>query len=165
MFCNQDPQPKMNNLHQQRRTRNPWRRSENFRVRGGFSLIEIMVVVVIIALLAGLVGVSVSGYTDRARKTKAKADLSVIAGHIKSYYGDHGRYPDPSEGLAALVPDYMDQVVQDPWGGDYQYEYPGTEGEFDVICFGADGREGGEGKDADLTNWSAPGTPGSSDNP
>jgi len=125
------------------------------RRRRGFSLIEVMVVVVIIALLAGLVGISVAGYTDRGRVTKARADLATIAGAIKSYYGDHGRYPDPSEGLEVLVPDYIDQVLADPWGGAYQYEYPGADGEFDVICFGADGREGGEGTDADLTNWSA----------
>ena len=163
MFCNQDPRLKMNNLHQQRQTRNPRRWSEKFR--GGFSLIEVMVVVVIIALMAGVAGIAVPRYIDRARTAKAKADLSVISGHIKSYYGDHGRYPDPSEGLAALVPDYMDQMVQDPWGGDYQYEYPGTEGEFDVICFGADGREGGEGKDADLTNWSPGSAPAPGSNP
>lgn len=137
----------------------------NFRGRGGFSLIEIMVVVVIIALLAGAVGISVSGYTDRARVTKAKADLSTIAGHIQSYYGDHGKYPDPTEGLAVLVPQYMPQLIKDPWGGEYQYEYPGTEGEFDVVCFGADGREGGEGKDADLTNWSASAGSGSDSSP
>ena len=120
----------------------------------GFSLIEIMVVIVIIALLAGLVGISVAGYTDRARVTKAKADLATIAGAVKSYYGDHGRYPDASEGLSILVPEYLEQVVKDPWGGEYQYEYPGQGGAFDVICFGADGREGGEDVDADLTNWS-----------
>ncbi|MEM1356361.1 MAG: type II secretion system major pseudopilin GspG [Planctomycetota bacterium] len=130
-----------------------------FRGRGGFSLIEVMVVVVIIALLAGAVGFSVSGYTDRGRKTKAKADLATIAGAIKSYYGDHGRYPDPSGGIGVLVPDYLEQTVADPWGGAYQYELPGAEGPFDVICFGADGREGGEGIEADFTNWSQPEQP------
>lgn len=119
----------------------------------GFSLIEVMVVVVIIALLAGIVGISVTGYVDKGRQTKAKADLSMIAGAVKSYYADHGKYPDPSEGIALLVPDYLDPVGKDPWGGEYQYEYPGVEGAFDVICFGADGREGGEDADADLTNW------------
>lgn len=123
------------------------------RGRGGFSLIEVMVVVVIIALLAGIVGISVSGYTDRGRKTKAKADLANIASAIKSYYGDNGRYPDPAEGIEALLPDYLEQIISDPWGGAYQYEVPGTQGPFDVICFGADNREGGEGVDADFTNW------------
>jgi len=127
-------------------------RGHHFRGRG-FSLIEVMVVVVIIALLAGVVGISVAGYTDRGRVTKAKADLATIGGAVKSYYGDHGRYPDPSQGLSVLVPDYLDQITLDPWGGSYQYEMPGTAGPFDVICFGADGREGGEGVDADLTNW------------
>lgn len=130
-----------------------------FRGRRGFSLIEVMVVVVIIALLAGIVGLNVAGYTDRGRKTKAKADLANIAGAIKSYYGDNGRYPDPSEGLEVLVPDYLEQMVKDPWGGAYQYEQPGAEGDFDVICFGADGREGGEGIEADFTNWNQPEQP------
>lgn len=128
-------------------------RRRSKRTSRGFSLIEIMVVVVIIALLAGVVGVSVAGYTDKARATKAKADLATIAGAVKSYYGENGKYPDPSEGLEVLVPDYLDQMIADPWGGAYQYEMPGREGPFDVICFGADGRDGGEGKDADLTNW------------
>lgn len=130
-------------------------RRKNFRgFRGGISLIEVMVVVVIIALLAGIVGFNVAGFTDRGRKTKAKADLANIASAVKSYYGDHGRYPDPAEGIEALVPDYLEQTSTDPWGGSYQYENPGAEGPFDLICFGADGREGGEGMDADFTNWS-----------
>ncbi len=133
-------------------TSHKWMR-KYFRGRGGFSLIEVMVVVVIIALLAGVVGFSVAGYTDRGRKTKAKADLATIASAIKSYYGNYGRYPDPSEGLEVLVPEYLEQTVKDPWGGTYQYELPGTDGPFDVICFGADGREGGDGIEADFTNW------------
>lgn len=131
----------------------PTRRRARQHCTQGFSLIEVMVVVVIIALLAGAVGISVAGYTDRGRVAKAKSDLATISGAVKSYYGDHGRYPDPSEGLSLLVPDYLDQLSKDPWGSDYQYELPGTNGPFDVICFGADGREGGDGKDADLTNW------------
>lgn len=124
------------------------------RRRRAFSLIEVMVVVVIIAMLAGIAGFSMSGYTDRGRKTKAKADLAVIAGAIKSYYGEHGRYPDPSDGIESLVPDYLEQSIVDPWGNAYQYELPGENGPFEVICFGADKRDGGDGIDADFTNWS-----------
>ena len=130
------------------------RRCINSSQRRGFSLIEVMVVVVIIALLAGMVALNLAGHTDKARKTKARADLATIASAIKSYYNDHGRYPDPSEGIEGLVPDYLEQTANDPWGDNYQYEMPGVEGPFEVICFGADNREGGEGNDADFTNWS-----------
>ena len=121
--------------------------------RRGFSLIEIMVVIVLIALLASIVGISVPRYMDRGRVAKAKADLSIIANAVGSYYTEHGRYPDPSDGIDALIPDYLEQKVQDPWGGDYQYEWPGESHAFDVICWGADGRPGGEGVNTDLTNW------------
>ena len=155
MFYRRHTTPNPSSQHSAR----PQKRSSgNFRGqlrgRGGFSLIEVMVVVVIIALLAGVVGLSVSGFTDRGRQTKAKADLANIASAIKSYYADHGQYPDASEGIEALVPDYLEQTSNDPWGGSYQYELPGVDGPFDVICFGADGRQGGEGNDADFTNWS-----------
>lgn len=159
MFCNTPIRsihtPEATENSRQRRRRN----IRGFRGRGGFSLIEVMVVVVIIALLAGVVGFSVAGYTDRGRKTKAKADLATISAAIDSYRGDHGRYPDPSDGLEVLVPDYLKQMVTDPWGGAYQYELPGADGPFDVICFGADGREGGEGIEADFTNWTQPDQP------
>lgn len=121
--------------------------------RGGFSLIEIMVVIVLIALLASIVGISVPRYMDKGRVAKAKADLAVIANAVKAHYAEHGRYPDPADGLDALVPEYLEQTINDPWGGAYQYELPGEEHAFDVICWGADGRSGGDGADADLTNW------------
>ena len=119
----------------------------------GFSLIEIMVVIVLIALLASIVGISVPRYMDKGRVSKVKADLSVIANAVKAHYAEHGRYPDPSDGIDALVPEYLEQMMKDPWGGDYQYELPGEEHAFDVICWGADGRSGGDGVDRDLTNW------------
>lgn len=123
------------------------------RFRGGFSLIEIMVVIVLIALLASIVGISVPRYMDKGRVAKARADLAVLANAVKAYYAEHGRYPDPAGGLDALVPEYLEQTIRDPWGGAYQYELPGEEHAFDVICWGADGRSGGDGADADLTNW------------
>ena len=118
-----------------------------------FSLIEVMVVVVIIALLASIVGINVGSYIDKANQKKARADIAAIVTAVKAYYADHGRYPDSSEGISVLVPEYIEQMSLDPWGNDYQYEFPGADGAFDVICFGADGREGGEGNEADLTNW------------
>lgn len=121
--------------------------------RGGFSLIELMVVLVIIALLASLVGINVQGYLDSARQRKARADLAILHNQVKAYYADHGRYPTTSEGLEALTPKYVELLSKDPWGRAYQYEQPGRERAFDIICFGADGREGGDESDRDLTNW------------
>ena len=119
----------------------------------GFSLVEIMVVIVIIALLASIVGINVKSYRDKASQKKARADIAVLVTAMKSFYADKGRYPTAGEGLAVLAPEYIDQVSLDPWNNAYQFEVPGSEGAFDVICFGADGAEGGEGIDQDLTNW------------
>jgi len=112
-----------------------------------------MVVIVIIALLAGIVGINVKSYRDKASQKKARADIAVYVTAIKSFYADKGRYPTASEGLAILAPEYIDQVSLDPWGNAYQFEVPGAGGAFDIICFGGDGAEGGEGIDQDLTNW------------
>jgi general secretion pathway protein G len=120
---------------------------------GGFSLIEIMVVIVILALLAGIVGINAKSYIDKANQKKARADIAVFVTAAKSFYTDNGRYPTSSEGLEVLAPEYIDQVSLDPWDNSYQFEVPGVEGAFDIICFGADGAEGGEGIDQDLTNW------------
>lgn len=132
-------------------------RGHNFRGRKGFSLIEVMVVVVIIALLASIVGINVKSYRDKASQKKARADIAVLVTAVKSFYADNGRYPTANEGLAVLAPEYVDQVSLDPWGNAYQFEVPGSEGAFDIISFGADGAEGGEGIDQDLTNWNANG--------
>lgn len=131
-----------------------WGRGRNFR-GGGFSLIEIMVVIVIIALLASIVGINVKSYRDKASQKKARADIAVYVTAVKSFYADRGRYPTASEGLDVLAPEYIDQLSLDPWGNAYQFEVPGAEGAFDIICFGADGSEGGEGVDQDLTNWNS----------
>lgn len=120
---------------------------------GGFSLVELMVVLVIIALLASLVSINVQGYLDSARQRKAMADLAILHNQVKAYYADHGRYPTTSEGLEALTPKYVELLSKDPWGRAYEYEQPGRERPFDIICFGADGREGGDESDRDLTNW------------
>jgi general secretion pathway protein G len=83
---------------------------------------------------------------------KARADIAVIASQLKIFYANEGRYPTSAEGIRALVPRYIESLPRDPWGQDYQYEVPGREGAFDVISFGADGREGGDDVDRDLTN-------------
>ena len=114
----------------------------------GFSFIEVMIVVVIIGLLAGAVAIKVSDYTDKARRNRARSDIATIVNAVESYYADEGRYPSNDEGLDGLPL----KSNTDPWGRPYQYNQPGRSEPFDVICYGADGREGGEGADEDITS-------------
>jgi general secretion pathway protein G len=122
--------------------------------RRGFSLIEVMIVVVIIGLLAGIVTYATTGYLERAKRKKAAADLAVLRGAVDQFYIDKGRFPDNREGLAVLVPQFVTPPIpNDPWGRAYQYIQPGRNGlAFEVITYGADGREGGTGADADLSS-------------
>ena len=130
----------------------------------GFTLIEIMVVVVIIGLLAAIVAPNLIGNIDRAAVTRAKADIRTIDNALNLYRLDNFRYPSTDEGLQALVTNpgessapnwkqYLRNVPSDPWKHEYQYVSPGQHGDFDVFSFGADGQEGGEGINADLGNW------------
>jgi general secretion pathway protein G len=120
--------------------------------RRGFSLIELMIVVVILGLLAGTAVYSYARYLDRAKQQKARTDISVFVGALDGYYGVNGRYPDNQEGLKVLAPEHVKSIPNDPWGRPYQYVQPGRSGPYDIICYGADGREGGSGADADVTN-------------
>ncbi len=125
----------------------------------GFSLIEIMVVVVIMGVLAALVVPNVMDRPDQARVVAAKQDIGAIMQALKLYRLDHGRYPTTDQGLAALVGGqdkgtaYMDRMPNDPWNTPYQYLNPGVHGEIDVFSLGADGQAGGEGVDADIGSW------------
>jgi general secretion pathway protein G len=133
----------------------------------GFTLIEIMVVVIIIGLLAAFIVPSIVGRVDEARITKAKGDIQKIETALTMYRLDNSRYPTTEQGLAALVtrpndpniknypPEgYLQRLTKDPWGNDYHYQYPGTRGgAYDLYTLGADGQEGGEGADADIGNW------------
>jgi len=126
----------------------------------GFSLVEIMVVLVIIGLLAGLVGVNVRGYLARAKRDAARAEIATISEALESYYLVHDRYPANDEGVQALtqasasLPEpLLNNLPIDPWGRAYQYNQPGPDGPYEVLTLGADGLEGGEGADADLANW------------
>lgn len=126
----------------------------------GFSLIEIMVVVVIMGVLAALVVPNVMDRPDQARVVAAKQDIGAIMQALKLYRLDHGRYPSNEQGLNALVAEpgkgsaYMDRVPTDPWNTPYQYLNPGVHGEIDVFSLGADRQPGGEGVDADVGSWS-----------
>ena len=130
--------------------------------RRAFSLVEIMVVLVIIGLLAGVVTINVRGYMIRANQNAAKAEISTIVEAINLFYVVHSRYPTNEEGLEVLVRDTerSDRVLDrnnlplDPWGNPYQYNRPGRDGAgFEVFSLGADGREGGEGADRDIGSW------------
>ncbi len=133
----------------------------------GFTLIEIMVVVVIMGVLAALVVPRLMGRTDDARMLAAKQDISTLMQALKLYRLDNQRYPTTEQGLQALVArpsvapipqnwktgGYLDRLNKDPWGNNYQYLAPGTRGEIDVFSFGADGKPGGTGIDADVGSW------------
>jgi general secretion pathway protein G len=134
---------------------------------GGFTLIEIMVVVIIIGLLASVVVLNILPNVDKAKVTKAKEDIQSLELGLKEFYLDNSKYPTNEQGLAALVTQptdptiknwkvggYVERVSKDPWGNEYQYVFPGTHGKaYDICSLGADGQPGGDGINADICNW------------
>ena len=120
--------------------------------RGGFSFIELMVVIVIIGLLATTATLATRHFLDRAKVTRARADIAVYKSALEAHYSEHGTYPSTSEGLSVLVGVYIDKLRIDPWRNPYQYMSPGTAGPYDIVCLGSDGREGGEGVAADVSS-------------
>ena len=120
----------------------------------GFSLVELMVVIVIIGLLATIVIINVMPAADRAATTKARADIATLEQAIDMYHLDHLTYPPAAEGLQALVAGrYIRRLPNDPWGHPYRYKLPGPDGHpFQISSWGHDGREGGSGEDADISN-------------
>ncbi|MGH8143748.1 MAG: type II secretion system major pseudopilin GspG [Steroidobacteraceae bacterium] len=142
-------------------------RTESRSRMRGFTLIEIMVVVIIIGLLAAVVVPEVMGNVDKARVTKTKQDIQTIETALTMYKLDNFTYPTTEEGLKALVqkPDdpnvqnwrpggYLQHLNKDGWGRNYQYQAPGTHGtDYDLFSLGADGQPGGDGQNADIGNW------------
>ena|SRR5688572_8482915 len=118
-----------------------------------FSLIEVMIVVVIIGLLAGVVTYATREYLERAKKQRARADVAVLVGAVDAFYLDKGRYPENQEGLKVLVPGFIKSLPSDPWGRAYQYVQPGRRAAYEIVSYGADGREGGSGADADVASY------------
>jgi len=134
-------------------------------VQAGFTLIELMVVLVIIGVLAALIVPNVLDRADDARVTAARTDVNNLIQALKLYKLDNQRYPTTEQGLQALITKpttgpvppnwkpYIEKLPQDPWRNAYQYLNPGVKGEIDVMSFGADGQPGGEGKNADIGSW------------
>lgn len=137
--------------------------------RRGFTLIEIMVVVVILGLLAALVVPKLIGRTEEAKRTQAAVQMKNVEQALELFKLDNGFYPATDQGFQALVtiPEagripknyrkggYLDRVPKDPWGNDYIYISPGTHGDYDITSYGADGVPGGESEDADVNSWDA----------
>lgn len=135
--------------------------------RAGFTLIELMVVIVILGILAGLIVPRLTDKPDKARVVKAKMQIENLAMAVKQFKLDNGFFPSTEQGLQALVekpgvgqaprdyPEngYISQIPEDPWGNEYVYIYPGEHEEFDLFSLGADGEQGGEGFNADIGNW------------
>jgi len=140
--------------------------------RGGFTLLEILIVVVIIGVLASVVLPRFAGQSDRARASAARAEIASFKTALEMFRQDVGRYPTNAEGLEALVSrpagadgwremGYLDQEAAptDPWGRPYAYTQPGAHGPFDIVCYGADGEAGGSDSDADIVSWDLKGNP------
>jgi len=136
------------------------------RSNRGFTLLEIIVVVAIIAILAAYIAPKVAGRVDDARISKAKNDIRTIASSLEIYKIDNFSYPSTEQGLDALVNKpsgentknwreggYIQKLYKDPWGNEYLYQYPGTNGEFDVYSLGSDAAVGGTGEATDIGNW------------
>lgn len=137
--------------------------------RAGFTLLEIMVVIVILGLLAALVVPKLIGRTEEAKRTQTRLQIKNIEQALQLFKLDNGFYPSTEQGIEALVraPEigrvpknyrkggYLDRVPKDPWGNVYVYVSPGTQGDYDISSYGADGVAGGEGEDADINSWDA----------
>lgn len=140
---------------------------KSYRHNRGFTLIEIVVAVAILAVLSSIVAVKVIGNVETASIAKAKTDVQSLSGALNMYKLDNFNYPSTDQGLRALVerpggqPEaanwrsggYIERLSKDPWNRDYQYLSPGQHGEFDVYSLGRDGQLGGEGPDSDIGNW------------
>lgn len=141
-------------------------KNQRNKKQSGFTLLELMVVVVILGILASVVAPNLLGSKDTASQKKAAVDIKSLETALDTYRLNHNVYPTTDQGLEALVTEpnnptprnypqdgYIKRLPQDPWGNDYQYLSPGDNGTIDVFTLGADGQEGGEGVNADIGNW------------
>jgi general secretion pathway protein G len=136
---------------------------EQIRNRKGFTLVELIVVMVILGMLAALVFPKLLPKVGKGRQSAAKTQIELLGQALDQFRLDTGRYPTTAEGLNALLVDpgvpgwdgpYLKKAVpNDPWGRPYHYESPGTHGDYDIVSFGSDGSAGGEGEAKDLNSW------------
>jgi len=140
------------------------RQNSAFKEHGGFTLLELLVVMVIIGLLAGYVGPKYFGQIGKSETKVARAQLDALEKALDQYRLDTGHYPAPESGLAALIQKppneakwdgpYLKKIVpMDPWGRPYIYKVPGEHGEYDLVSYGKDGQPGGTGEASDIVNW------------
>ncbi|QDT08810.1 type II secretion system major pseudopilin GspG [Stieleria marina] len=129
------------------------------KARSAFSLVELIVVMVIIGLLSSLVAVQTRSYLIASKQNAARAEISTIVSALETFFADQSRYPSNEEGLEILTqgtnafPDgFIKKLPKDPWGNAYEYISPATEAPFEILSFGGDGKEGGEGGDSDLSS-------------
>ena len=129
------------------------------RQHAAFSLVELMVVVIIIGLLSTLVAVQTRSYLIASKQNAARAEIATMVSALESFYADQSRYPNNEEGIEILTrgtrsfPDgFLKKVPTDPWGRPYEYISPAVKSPFTILCLGGDGREGGEGGDADISS-------------
>ncbi|HYQ47809.1 MAG TPA: type II secretion system major pseudopilin GspG [Thermodesulfovibrionales bacterium] len=137
--------------------------NDRLRSRSGFTLIELLVVMVILGMLAALVGPQIFGKVGKGKQSAARTQIEMLGQALDSYRLDVGKYPSTSEGLNALVTNpgaqgwdgpYLKKALpNDPWSKPYQYQSPGSHGDYDLFSYGADGAAGGEGENKDVNSW------------
>lgn len=149
------------------------------RAHAGFTLIELLIVMVILGLLAALVGPKLFGHVDQAKVDTTRSQISALETALDTFRLDAGRYPTTDEGLSVLLAapaddspgasrwrgPYLKKKAKDGWGNDFHYTAPGQHGDYDIVSYGADNKEGGDGNDADIANWDADSAPKADDKP
>jgi len=119
----------------------------------GFTLLEILVVITIMAIIMAIVVPKFFSHVDRARQVDAQAQIELLGQALDLYRLEKGKYPSNEEGLSAIKPYLKKELPKDPWGNDFHYKSPGDHGDYELVSLGADNAEGGEGNDLDIVSW------------